>query len=77
MKYIKIVELSVVEEVSTLHPLYHDYWIIVQLRLIKETPALTIKLFEVQGLMPDLLHERKTTTLTSDSITIDEMSINA
>lgn len=77
MKYIKIVELSVVEEVSTLHPLYHDYWIIVQLRLIKETPALTIKLFEVQGLMSDLLHERKTTTLTSDSITIDEMSFNA
>lgn len=77
MKYIKIVELSVVEEVSTLHLLYHDYWIIVQLRLIKETPALTIKLFEVQGLMPDLLHERKTTTLTSDSITIDEMSFNA
>ena len=77
MKYIKIVELSVVEEVSTLHPLYHDYWIIVQLRLIKETPALTIKLFEVQGLMPDLLHERKATTLTSDSITIDEMSFNA
>lgn len=77
MRYIKIVELSVVEEVSTLHPLYHDYWIIVQLRLIKETPALTIKLFEVQGLMSDLLHERKTTTLTSDSITIDEMSFNA
>ena len=77
MKYIKIVELSVVEEVSTLHPLYHDYWIIVQLRLIKETPALTIKFFEVQGLMPDLLHERKTTTQTSDSIAIDEMSFNA
>lgn len=77
MKYIKIVELSVVEEVSTLHPLYHDYWIIVQLRLIKEIPALTIKFFEVQGLMPDLLHERKTTTQTSDSIAIDEMSFNA